>query len=122
MNIIPQNYVNNNQHNPFKNNSNPSFGAVHFSEAAQKKITQVLENTDTFTRSIIISNIQKIVKDGKNTKDILVDAPEFTTGLTATVRAKNAGEHKYALKTFIQSPGFSLNLKFLKDALTESRK
>ncbi len=120
MNIIPQNYVNNNQHNPFKNNSNPSFGAVHFSEAAQKKITQVLENTDTFTRSIIISNIQKIVEDGKNTKDILVDAPEFTTGLTATVRAKNAGEHKYALKTFIQSPGFSL--KFLKDALTESRK
>ncbi len=38
MNITSQNYVNNNQYNSFKNNSNPSFGAVRFSEAAQKKL------------------------------------------------------------------------------------
>ena len=120
MNITPVNYANYNRYDSFKKrNSNPSFGTICFSEAARNKITKILTDNDTFTRSIIISKLQKMIDESQNTKDILVDAPNFTTRLIATVRAKNPGDKKYGLKTFIQSSEY--DLKFLKSALEESK-
>ena len=120
MNITPINYANYNRYDSFnKKNSNPSFGAIRFSEAAQQKITQILSDSDTFTRSMIISKLQKMIAEGQKTRDILVDAPNFTTGLIAKVGAKNPENQKYGLRTFIQSSEY--DLKFLKDALKESK-
>jgi hypothetical protein len=120
MNITPINYANYNRHSCNKpNQAQPAFGSVHFTNMARKVITEHLYVADVHTRNEVMRKLEKIVKEGENTRDILVDAPDFVTGLVAKVGTKSNGQG-YRLKTFIQSLVY--DTKFLEEALEESKK
>lgn len=120
MNITPINYANYNRYSCNKpNSSQPAFGSIHFTTSARNIITDHLFVADTHTRNTIMHKLEKIVKEAENTRDILVDAPGFVTGLVAKVGAYKPKGKDYELKTFIQSNVY--DTKFLEEALEESK-
>lgn len=116
MNITPVGYQCN--YNAQQRKNTPSFGSIHFTDAARMRMTTILNVADFDTRNNIIQKLKILVKKAQNTRDILVDAPEYVIGLTAKVSKRKPVNEPYGIKTFIQEKLH--DFKFLEDAVKES--